>query len=106
MGLDQTAQYTTYQNALSDVSRGVQREKEALDGSISRIDQSVASLTTLQQEFFDLSVKIDNLLATDPDNAAYINQKAAKDQLIPDFTALRDDASAMATAMDPFRSAE
>ena len=103
--LDQVAKYTTYQNQLANVAAATERERQQLVNAIAICDTVNANIGELQTEFFELSVKIDELLATDPTNQALINQHATKQQQIPDFTDVRDQASGMGTALDPWRSA-
>lgn len=87
------------------MANGVQREKDALLAAITACDTAYQRLLDLQNDFLPISNGIDDLVNGDPTNQAYSNIQATKNQQITDFVALRNTASEMATAMDPFRDA-
>ena len=105
MAINDQAIFTTYQNQLASVANGVQREKDALNNAVKVCDDAYQRLLDLQTEFLPISSGIDDLVNGDPTNQAFSNMQATKNQQITDFVDLRNTASSMATAMDPFRDA-
>jgi len=96
--------YSQVKAATGEISIIINADRKKLDAAmttaITRTTEADNSLGSLAATYASVGTAIDNAVASDPTNAAYLALDAEWDELVSEFTTLKADAAAQKTALE------
>ncbi len=93
------AKFTETKATLDDIAARSEANRKRLESAIQLIATAEADLAAMPTVYGAFVTQLNTDAAANPNDAAWTNAKAEKDQIVADFQALKTRATALATAV-------
>lgn len=92
--------FSTAKVGLDEIAARIQQHRKALENAKAGISSAKAALDGMATTYGQLVGDIDAAVTADPEDVAWANLKAEKDNLVAEFVTLTGTAGSMKTALD------